>query len=206
MIPQSIEYTDAGCALLFAHIDRKTGGPNGRPVGGFRAVGDAIGMEKRTVGIHAKHLAEHGYIHLEMGDGPANKSARMWIKCNPARTKCDHAHALPKGPRARGKSAYSGTGDESVSESVVQKMHPPWPEKRTEVDAENAPVRGAKNAPQPRYARMEGMERSDDGVREAEVGERWIGHCDNCSSDGVLVGYDISSGFHACEPCMGRPF
>ncbi len=121
MIPQSIEYTDPSCALLLAYIDRKTSGPSGMPVGGFRAIADAIGLEKRTVGIHAKHLAELGYIHLEMGNGPANKSARMWIKCNPGRTKCDHVHALPKEPRARSGSIYSGTSGEP--DLVVRKTH-----------------------------------------------------------------------------------
>lgn len=207
MVPQSIEYTDPGCALLFAHIDRKTSGPYGKPVGGFRAVADAIGMDKRTLKLHAEHLAELGYIHLQTDDGAGNKSARMWIKCNPARMKCDHVHALPKPLRKRAGSVFASGSRSDADADVVQKMHHQGSEKCPTSDAKVEPVRSTENAPRPRYARMEGMEWSGEGVEvRNELGGRWIGHCDTCSADDVLVGYDGSSGFHACEPCMGRPF
>lgn len=193
MVPESVESLHAGCVKLFAYIDRKTSGPNGRPEVGFRAAAEAIGVKDDTVGEHARHLAEYGYIHLDMGTGKAHKGARMWIRCNPARMVCTYDHAPPKPVRKHSKSALSSTG------TVAQKAGKGGPKNGEPCGTEKGIERGTENGPRSRYAGMEGMERSGTGSpadQEKEHPEQAWCDCGNeahTTIEGVLYCFD-------CEP------
>jgi len=155
MVPRSLICSglDPTCLRLFAFLDSRQG-IRGFPHRGLGVAADALGVQERTLGDHAKHLVDFGVIEMTTDETKPGQGVKVFrVIHNPARKGgANPNHKVPPvKPVARKQSNLTSLLDKKSDprpEPVDQVLPPRLPaDLSADRGALNAPEAGALSAP-----------------------------------------------------------